>query len=295
MPKKYRNPPPWPTLYALLPDTEAGRAVEYGGSQGLAIFAALHRLRFHTPPEFKSKFFASMEQIAAFSGISSKRLRPYIRKLETGGLVQIERPRGAARLRHEACQYTLVPIFTAENKIGEKKSKASAPDSTKASAPDRTQSIAKMSDKVKSPLKGDITVESPPTPTAAAVAVSAPASPGVAEVKDGPDKTRSEIQRTAALKRYAEKAGMTLEAYLHAKAQGTLPKQKRQPTATPAPAPQRPASAPTPSPAPVVSHEEAMRRSLARALATTSAQPTPAPTDARQFCKPGMAPATHAS
>jgi DNA-binding transcriptional ArsR family regulator len=250
-------------MYAVQPVIEAARAKECAGTNGFAILSALHLCRFFAPPEFKSKFYASAAQIAHHSGLSERALREPLRKLEEAGLVKIERPKGAARLRHDAFQYTIMPVFTGDNKIGEKPTKSAAPKRKDVPLRDGNKMGGQIADKVKSPLKGDITVESPPQPTAAAGALSAPASPGVAvkpKEKKQPDPARSEIQRQAAFKAAANREGMTVEAYM-ARWAG---RQKAEPQSR-VPAPPTVALQPEPAPATMLSIEETQRRAQAKA------------------------------
>ena len=106
----------------------------------------------------------------------------------------------------------------------------------------------------------------PPTPTATAGAIAAPASPGVA-VKQ---RRKTDLSKSPAWQAYKERRAM---ARAH--------KRAAQDPTQPTPAPR------TPGPAPVVSLEEAQNRAQSRQPAT---QPTTTPADARLFCKPGMAP-----
>jgi DNA-binding IscR family transcriptional regulator len=151
----------WPTLNAPLPIVEASRALEHGGTNGLAIYEALHVLRFLAPPQAKSKFFASMAQISHRCGISERRLRAPLRQLEAAGLVKIDRPRGAARVAHQAFQYSLIPVFTADNKIRARPDKSSAPDGTNRPVRTGHELGSNLSDNSESPQRGTLN-QSPP-------------------------------------------------------------------------------------------------------------------------------------
>jgi|GEM_PF-4629356 len=171
---------PWPTIWVALPIVEASKALEYAGTNGLAIYAALHVLRFRVPVEAKSAFHASAAQIASHSGISERRLREPLRALESGGLVKIDRPRGAARMAHQACKYSLVPFFSDSNKVRYGADNSSAKDWTNRPSANGQELGHNLSDSsIAPPTGGDI---EPPTPTAAAGAVEAPAWPGVAGI-----------------------------------------------------------------------------------------------------------------
>ena len=146
----------WPTIWVPLPIVESDRALEAAGCNGLAIYAALHRLRFLAPKEASDGFFASAAQIARFSGISERRLRAPLRALETAGIVTIYRPTGAARLAHQACRYKLLPIFSAANKVQSGEDKATRPKRPVRPTGDGHELGTKMANSIESPLKGDV-------------------------------------------------------------------------------------------------------------------------------------------
>jgi hypothetical protein len=145
----------WPTLFAPFPMEESDRALEAAGTNGVAIYAALHKLRFLAPREHRSAFFCSEAQIARHSGLSPRRLRDPLRALEGAGLVRINRPVGAARLSHEASKITLLPIVVTGNKAGDRRDKTSGSTKTSGPAKSGPEPALKMSDIRESPPKGD--------------------------------------------------------------------------------------------------------------------------------------------
>jgi DNA-binding IscR family transcriptional regulator len=145
----------WPTLFAPLPMEESDRALEAAGTNGVAIYAALHKLRFLAPREHRSSFYCSEAQIARHSGLSPRRLRDPLRALEGAGLVRINRPVGAARLSHEASKITLLPIVVTGNKVGDRRDKSSGSTKTSCPASSGPELTTKMSVIRESPLRGD--------------------------------------------------------------------------------------------------------------------------------------------
>jgi hypothetical protein len=145
----------WPTLFAPFPMEESDRALEAAGTNGVAIYAALHKLRFLAPREHRSAFFCSEAQIARYSGLSPRRLRDPLRALEGAGIVRIVRPVGAARLCHEASKITLLPIVVTGNKVGDRRDKSSGPARTSGPVANGPEPTPKMSVIRESPLKGD--------------------------------------------------------------------------------------------------------------------------------------------
>ncbi len=153
--RAHDRPGIWPTLFAPFPMEESDRALEAAGTNGVAIYAALHKLRFLAPREHRSAFFCSEAQIARHSGLSPRRLRDPLRALEGAGLVRINRPFGAARMSHEASKITLLPIFVTGNKVGARPDKTSGPDRTFCPVASGQEPTPKMSVIRESPLRGD--------------------------------------------------------------------------------------------------------------------------------------------
>lgn len=161
-PKRASRRSPWPTVWVAMPVVESERSLD-AGTNGLAVYFALHLIRFRRPSEAKAKFYASAAEISHLCGISARRLRAPLRQLEASGLVKIYRPQGAARLAHEACQYTLIPIFSGDNKVRF--------GMVKSSAPEGRELGANLSDSSIAPLTGgDI---EPAAPSASSASVEA--------------------------------------------------------------------------------------------------------------------------
>ena len=109
---------------------ESDLALEHAGTTGLAIYAALHKLRFLAPTDHRAAFFCSEAQVARFCGMSPRRIREPLRALEAAGLVRIAKPVGIDRIMHQAAKISLLPIFIRGNTVG---------GSDKTSGPDRTK------------------------------------------------------------------------------------------------------------------------------------------------------------
>jgi DNA-binding IscR family transcriptional regulator len=88
------------------------------GSGGAAVYAALVAIRLTVPASERGCFYASQPQIGQRAGITGNPVRKYLSELERLGLVKIHRPKGGARIAHDACQYTLIPLVVTGNKTG---------------------------------------------------------------------------------------------------------------------------------------------------------------------------------
>jgi DNA-binding IscR family transcriptional regulator len=87
------------------------------GAAAVAVYCALALLRARSPAEHRQKFYADYGAIAKLSALSRRSLPRIIEKLEAAGVIRVHRPAGVARLRHEASQYTLLPVVVAGNLI----------------------------------------------------------------------------------------------------------------------------------------------------------------------------------
>jgi hypothetical protein len=87
------------------------RALADGGSKLLLVYYALCRLESDVPVEAKKGFFASTNQIARHSGLSSRTVQSALPLLELSGLATVISGRGAGdKGSHIANRYTLLQI-----------------------------------------------------------------------------------------------------------------------------------------------------------------------------------------
>ena len=95
-----------PYLWASAKATR--RAVEAGGSQGLCVYIALCELEMRTPTDKKRCFYASLDEVASLSGLTVRTVRKYIKLLHQARLIVQIKPKGKAKIDHEACRYIIL-------------------------------------------------------------------------------------------------------------------------------------------------------------------------------------------
>lgn len=185
----------WPTKFCPLPMHESNLALEHASTTGLAIYAALHKLRFLAPEANRAAFYCSEAQIARYSGMSPRRIREPLRALEAAGLVRIARPVGLDRVRHQAAKISLLPVFVDGNKIRDKESVGTPARQDETSAPDGTKRPVRTGQKR---ARKCPTLQSPPyyvrgdtVAAEAGGAVRAPAGGTVSEEKPTEQEDRN--------------------------------------------------------------------------------------------------------
>jgi len=102
------NDSPWSWISKIAHE----RALEHGGSKLLLVYNALCRLESDAPVESKGNFFASANQIARHSGLSSRTIQKVLSKqLVSSGLATFVSGRGSGdKGSHVANRYTLLQI-----------------------------------------------------------------------------------------------------------------------------------------------------------------------------------------
>jgi hypothetical protein len=105
----HRSPNDAPYLW-LSKDAQ-DRALEAGGTKGLAVYVALCRLESNAPQQYKGAFSASRFNISQFSGVSVRIVADLLPVLVRARLIGFQSGRHAGKDRsHEANKFTLFCI-----------------------------------------------------------------------------------------------------------------------------------------------------------------------------------------